>query len=78
MRLKVERVKYADPSSPDADGSEQVTVAPMPPTLFPRSMATPSLVAHIAVVKHCDGLPLHRQEQQLGGSATARRSTEAP
>jgi transposase len=65
VRLKVEKVKYADASQPDADGSVRVTVAPTPPTLFPRSMATPSLVAHIAVVKHCDGLPLHRQEQAL-------------
>jgi len=65
VRLKVEKVKYADSSMPDADGGVQVTVAPTPPTLFPRSMATPSLVAHIAVEKHCDGMPLHRLEQKL-------------
>lgn len=65
VRLRVERVKYAEPSLPDADGSVPVTAAPPPADLFPKSMATPSLVAHIAVEKHCDGMPLHRQEQKL-------------
>lgn len=65
VKLKVERVKYQEPSLPDADGSVPVTAAPPPVDLFPKSMATPSLVAHIAVEKHCDGMPLHRLEQKL-------------
>lgn len=65
VRVKTERVKYRDASLPDVDGSGLVTAAPMPPDLFPRSMATPSLVAHIAIEKHCDGMPLHRQEAAL-------------
>lgn len=46
------------------DGSKVVT-APMPPRLLMRSYATPSLIAHIASDKFCDGLPLHRQEDRF-------------
>jgi hypothetical protein len=35
------------------------------PTLFPRSLATPSLVAKILIDKYADGLPLYRQEERL-------------
>lgn len=65
VRLKVERVKYEEPSLPDADGNLPVVAAPPPRDLLPKSMATPSLVAHIAVEKYCDGMPLHRLEQKL-------------
>jgi hypothetical protein len=41
-----------------------IVTAAMPPTLLPRSMAAPSLVAHIASDKFCDGLPLNRQEDR--------------
>lgn len=43
----------------------KIVTAPMPPMLFQRSLATPSLVAHIASDKWCDGLPLHRQEDRF-------------
>jgi transposase len=43
----------------------KIVTAPMPPMLFERSLATPSLVAHIASDKWCDGLPLHRQEDRF-------------
>ena len=62
VRVKTERVKYLEPTTAKEEGVAIVT-APMPPSLFPRSIATPSLVAHIAVEKHCDGMPLYRQEQ---------------
>jgi transposase len=42
-----------------------IITAPMPPEMFPRSIATVSLVAHIVVDKYCDGLPLHRQENRF-------------
>lgn len=42
-----------------------IVTAPMPPRLIDRSYATPSLVAHIASDKFCDGLPLHRQEDRF-------------
>jgi hypothetical protein len=61
--------KAASPSSPDTarddDAGSRIITAPMPPTLFERSMAAPSLVAHIASDKFCDGLPLHRQEDRF-------------
>jgi hypothetical protein len=51
-------------SDPRTAGAAIVT-APMPPRLFDRSFATPSLIAHIASDKFCDGLPLHRQEDRF-------------
>jgi transposase len=42
-----------------------IVTAPMPPRLIPRSYATPSLIAHVASDKFCDGLPLHRQEDRF-------------
>lgn len=41
-----------------------IYTVPMPPMLLPRSIATPSLLAHIISEKFCDGLPLYRQEQR--------------
>lgn len=40
-----------------------VSVAPMPRLFLPKSMATPSLVAHTLVSKYQDHLPLYRQEK---------------
>lgn len=51
-------------SDPRIAGAVIVT-APMPPRLIERSYATPSLIAHIASDKFCDGLPLHRQEDRF-------------
>ena len=46
-----------------------VSIAPMPRLFLPKSMATPSLVAHTIINKYQDHLPLYRQEkiwQRLG------------
>ncbi|VEB36297.1 Transposase and inactivated derivatives [Legionella sainthelensi] len=43
--------------------NEAVSIAPMPSLFLPKSMATPSLVAHTVVSKYEDHLPLYRQEQ---------------
>jgi hypothetical protein len=51
-------------SDPRTAGAVIVT-APMPPRLLNRSIATPSLVAHVASDKFCDGLPLNRQEDRF-------------
>ena len=51
-------------SDPRTAGAVIVT-APMPPRIIERSYATPSLIAHIASDKFCDGLPLHRQEDRF-------------
>jgi hypothetical protein len=54
---------------PDAENevpeSTMIVTAKMPPQMFPRAIAGVSLIAHIAVEKYCDGLPLHRQEDRF-------------
>jgi transposase len=52
------RPKYACSSCKDF-----VRTAELPPQPIPKSMATPSLLAQIAVSKYVDGLPLYRQER---------------
>lgn len=42
---------------------ETVSIASMPKLFLPKSIATPSLVAHAIVSKYEDHLPLYRQEQ---------------
>jgi transposase len=73
VRLVLARVKYreerieTEPTALQEEPLADTTIitAPMPPELLPRSLATPSLVAHIATDKLCDGLPLHRQEDRF-------------
>jgi len=67
-RLVVARVKYC---AVDARGETMVETAPMPPECFPRSLAAPSMLAHILTDKFCDGLPLHRIEDRLGRDGVA-------
>jgi len=60
------RPKYACRACEGVDGTgPTVSIAPLPPHLLPRSIATPSLVAHIVVQKFCDALPLYRQESMF-------------
>lgn len=54
------RPKYACPCC-----RQGVQIAPVPPALFPKSLATPALLAHITTAKFVDGLPLYRQEAQF-------------
>jgi len=42
-----------------------VRIAPLPPQPIPKSLASPSLLAYVAVSKYADALPLYRQEQML-------------
>jgi transposase len=51
------RPKYACATCKDG-----VQTAPMPPQPIPKSLATPSLLAQVAVSKYVDGAPLYRQE----------------
>ena len=50
-----------------ASGCEHggVKIAPVPLQLLPKSMASPSLLAHITTAKFVDGLPLTRQSKQF-------------
>ncbi len=53
----------------EGSGDEQqptVRIAPVPPTLIPKGIATPGLVAHIVTAKFVDAIPLYRQEKQFG------------
>jgi transposase len=61
-RLVVARVKYR---TLDAHGESMIETAPMPPECFARSLAAPSMLAHVLTDKFCDGLPLHRIEDRL-------------
>jgi transposase len=58
--LKHIRPKYACPCCRSG-----VRIAPLPVTLFPKSILTPSLAAHITTAKFVDGMPLYRQEPQF-------------
>jgi transposase len=60
-RRRVVRRTYVSKVAPQ---NAPVT-APLPPTLQERCLATPSLLAQVAVAKYCDHLPLYRQEQIL-------------
>jgi transposase len=61
VRLVVARVKYK------VGGGDAATIATteVPRELITRALAAPSLLAHIASDKLCDGLPLHRQEDRF-------------
>jgi transposase len=61
-RLVVARVKYR---AVDAHGQATIETTPMPAESFARSLAAPSLLAHILTEKYCDGLPLHRIEDRF-------------
>lgn len=55
-----ERYKYSCPCC-----RQGVKIAPLSPHILPKSMAEPSLLAHITTAKFVDGLPLTRQSQQF-------------
>jgi transposase len=62
-RLEVlvqERLKRACPCC-----HQGVKIAPLPVHLLPKSMASPSLLAHITTAKFVDGVPLTRQSKQF-------------
>ena len=65
--IRTVRPKYACHHC-EGSGDEQrpaVRVAPAPPTLIPKGIATPGLLAFIATAKFCDALPLYRQQRQF-------------
>ena len=66
-QLRVERhirLKYACKSCEGVDDDgPTVMIAPPPVQLIPKSNSTAGLLAHIAVSKFADGLPLYRQQK---------------
>ncbi|MEM7504832.1 MAG: IS66 family transposase [Pseudomonadota bacterium] len=65
------RAKYACPAC-----EQHVMSASMPAQPIPKSMASPGLLAHVAVSKYTDALPLYRQERifERMGVSLARAS----
>ncbi len=60
------RLKYACRACESTDDSgPTVKIAPLPPRLLPKTMATPSLLAQLVTAKFCDALPFYRQEKQF-------------
>lgn len=68
--IQYRRKTYACKACADGTG---ITTAPMPPQLIEQGLATPGLLAHVAVQKFCDHLPLARQERIF-----ARQGIELP
>lgn len=56
--LRHVRPKYACPQCRTG-----VHTKPMPPQPIPKSLASPALLAHVAISKYADGLPLYRQDR---------------
>ena len=47
------------------EGKPAVRIAPMPPAIIDKGIATAGLLANIVTGKFCDALPLYRQEKQF-------------
>lgn len=69
VRLIVARAKYRE-TNPAGDDQTVIVTTPLPPELLSRSMATPSMLAHVITEKWCDGMPYHRQEDRAARSGT--------
>jgi transposase len=57
------RPKYACKSCEGIDSDQAVKIAPVPPQILPKSIATPGLLAYILVSKFCNAIPFYRQEK---------------
>src|SRR5215469_12924467 len=66
---KTIRPKYAcrscEGTSSEDEDEPAVKMAPVPPSIIPRSIASPSLLSYIMVHKYQDHLPYYRQELQF-------------
>jgi transposase len=65
VRVVVVRFKYATQNTATSTESSPIITAAMPPRIVDRSIATPSLIAHIANEKFGFGMPLHRQQERF-------------
>jgi transposase len=57
------RPKYACKACEGTDSEQAVKIAPVPPQIIPKSIATPGLLAYVLVSKFCDAIPFYRQEK---------------
>jgi len=60
---RIEIVRHIRPKYACPQCKAGVAIAPMPKLPIPKSLATPSLLAHVATSKYVDALPLYRQEK---------------
>ena len=58
-RVRTIRRKFVSREAP----YQPPVIAPLPPSLQERCLATPGLIAHVVIGKYVDHLPLYRQEQ---------------
>lgn len=62
--IRIIRPKYACKSCEGVESEgPTVIIAPPQPQIIPKGIATPGLLAHVAVSKYADSLPLYRQEK---------------
>ena len=59
------RHAYGCPCCAEVGDRASIVTAESPAPLIAGSLASPSAVAHIAVQKYCDGIPLYRQEKSF-------------
>jgi len=59
------RLKYACKECEGLESEHPVKIAPMPPQIVEKGIATPGLLAFILVSKFCDAIPFYRQEKQF-------------
>jgi transposase len=68
---KIQVVRYARPkyACRECEGVEDegptVKIAPMPPQIIPKGIATSGLLAYVLASKFVDGLPFYRQERMF-------------
>jgi transposase len=64
--LRHVRYKYACKHCEGVESNESpVKLSPVPVQILPKTIATPSLLAHVFVSKFADALPFYRQEKQF-------------
>jgi len=56
------RPKYACKDCEGLEDEHPVKIAPMPPQIVDKGIATPGLLAYVLVSKFCDAIPFYRQE----------------
>lgn len=56
------RPKYACKNCEGLEDEHPVKIAPMPPQIVDKGIATPGLLAYVLVSKFCDAIPFYRQE----------------
>jgi transposase len=72
------KAKSESPTADEATAPLLIKTAPLDAQPIPKSMASPGLLAHIAVSKYGDALPLYRQEDMFGRQGIhLPRSTQA-